>query len=84
MADNIKPFKENEFAAKRNDCVAHTITDTYRSKNKWLIGQQWEKTTVYKLKHDGTWLEWVNSSTGSWFKVTNEDKIAELNREYTL
>lgn len=75
MSENLKPFKAQKFCnkmiARGHDCFIHTIGGEYKNKSGHLKGKDWEKDTVYMKKEDGRFLEYVNTSTGSWYEVTN-------------
>jgi len=70
-------FNARKFAAKKCamglDCFVYTTQGDYKYGGTHpLAGKSWEKDTVYLQKEDGTFLEYVKGSTGSWYKVSEE------------
>ncbi len=86
MTENLKPFNAHKFCAKMNtrghDCFVHTIGGDYKYESGPLKGKSWEKDTVYMKKVDGSFFEYANTSTGSWYEVTNEYLLEEFKLFY--
>lgn len=82
MPDTIKPFKAvafcNKMIARGHNCFVHTIEGEYKNKTGYLKGKSWVKDTVYMKKEDDSFLEYVNTSTGSWYKVSNVELLEKF------
>ncbi len=91
---NLRKFNPSKFAKKmRNrgkDCL--TVKKEITSKKFYLdkdgnkVYPTWWKETVYRKvakNHKQVYfLEYVGTPLGTWFKVTNEDTIIELQNEF--
>jgi len=77
-------FKASKFAdrmcASGKDCIAVTIEGKGKEIGKEIYFD-WEKETVY-MRKGNNFLEYAETSTGTWFKVTNEDTILKLQNEF--
>lgn len=78
----------NKMCSMGKDCI---VLETEGLKKEIFKGENvyvaWKKETVYMriLKEEKPrFLEFVETSTDSWFKVTNKDTIRKIQREFAF
>lgn len=80
MADTLMAFNAQRFANKREGCFVFKISGKLYKRFGKVLDEpfKWTKNTVYKKCTDGSFLEHVNTPTGSWYKVNDSSMIKRL------